>query len=334
MYSFYTERKIMNKTLFLLQVVFVLGAFCSYQVNAQPIAKGQSKFLGNVIGNFIPKNFNSYWNQVTPENAGKWGNVEISKNVFVWDTLDQVYNYAIKHKFPFKFHNLVWGKQQPTWIKDLDSAQQVQQVEQWIKLCGKRYPKTSFIDVVNEPIRTKQDTAYPPYYKAIGGEGKTGWDWVIWSFEQARKAFPHAKLILNEYKMLNGQRPIDTFIQIINLLKERNLIDGIGCQGHFLEETDTSVIHNNLKKLEKLGLPIYISEYDVNIADDAKQLEKYKEQFPIFWNCKAIKGITLWGYIQNIIWRTDAYLVRADGTERPALKWLRAYVKESAKVKN
>ncbi|MHB8579974.1 MAG: endo-1,4-beta-xylanase [Ignavibacteriaceae bacterium] len=292
------------------------------------LVKGQDKFVGNIIGSSIPSNFTKYWNQVTPENAGKWGNVEIKENVFVWDTLDNIYHYALKHHIPFKFHNLVWGKQQPEWIKDIDPAQQKQQVERWIKLCGERYPKASFVDVVNEPIRTKEDMHYPPYYEAIGGKGKTGWDWVIWSYEQARKCFPHSKLILNEYNILNGRRPIDTLIYIVNLLKERKLIDGIGIQGHFLEETDSADIHSRLDILAKLGLPIYISEYDVNIANDAKQLEKYKEQFPLFWNCKAIKGITLWGYKQNIIWRPNAYLVRADGTERPALKWLKKYLKK------
>lgn len=292
------------------------------------IAKGQDKFIGNVIGSYIPSNFITYWNQVTPENDGKWGNVEVNKDVFVWDSLDRIYNFAIENKLLFKFHNLVWGKQQPKFLNNLDSVQQVQQVEQWIRLCGERYPKASFVDVVNEPLRTKSDPYYPPYYKAIGGEGKTGWDWVIWSFEHARKAFPNSKLILNEYNLLNGQRPVDTFIQIVNLLKERNLIDGIGCQGHNLEQTDTATINKNLEKIVKLGLPIYISEYDVDFADDAKQLEKYKEQFSIFWNCEAIKGITFWGYVQNETWRTNGYLVRTDGTERPALKWLKEYVKK------
>ncbi len=290
------------------------------------IAKGSTKFLGNVIGTYIPSDFLKYWDQVTPENAGKLGNAEPVEGVFKWGALDSIYNFAIDNKIPFKFHNLVWGKQQPEWISKLDSAQQVLEVVKWIKLCGERYPKAAFVDVVNEPIRTKRDMDYPPYYKAIGGKGKTGWDWVIWSFEQARKYFPHSKLLLNEYGMLNGYRPVDTLIKIVNLLKERNLIDGVGIQGHFLEKTDSSIIYKNLNRIAKLGLPIYISEYDVDIANDAKQLEKYKEQFPIFWNCPEVKGITLWGYIQKIIWRTNAYLVRSDGLERPALKWLKNYI--------
>ena len=313
----------------LLLTVFIICTLFQIQSFGQ-IAKGQSKFLGNIIENPVPADFAEYWDQVTPENAGKWSRVEIKENVYHWTGIDSIYNFALKHGFPFKFHNLVWGKQQPAWLKDLDPAQQVRQVKKWIALCGERYPKTSYVDVVNEPIRTKRDTLNPPYYEAIGGAGKTGWDWVIWSFEHARKSFPHAKLLLNEYNILSGRKPLKKFIHIINLLKERNLIDGIGCQGHFMERTNPSVIKANLKLLAETGLPIYISEYDVNEKSDKKQLKIYKEQFPLFWESTAVKGITLWGYLQNRIWRKDAYLIRENGTERPALKWLEKYVKTSS----
>jgi hypothetical protein len=40
----------------------------------------------------------------------------------------------------------------------------------------------------------------------------------------------------------------------------------------------------------------------------------------------------LWGYVQYDIWKTDAYLVLANGSERPALRWLRIYVATPAVV--
>jgi endo-1,4-beta-xylanase len=86
------------------------------------MAAGHDKLVGSVIGSYILPNFTAYWNQVTPENAGKWDNVEVKKDVFVWDTPDTIYNYAIKNNIAFKFHNLIWGKQQPKWMNDLDSA--------------------------------------------------------------------------------------------------------------------------------------------------------------------------------------------------------------------
>lgn len=311
--------------IYLIIVITILSfseSFCQ-------IARNRSKFLGNIIGNSIPVDYAKYWNQVTPKNSGKWGLVEIKRDTFNWKGLDKAYEYALRNHFPFKFHNLIWGIQQPVWINHLNSKQQKSLVEMWIKLCGQRYPKASFVDVVNEPVRTTFDTLYPPYYEAIGGKGKTGWDWVIWSFKKAREYFPHAKLLLNEYDILNGKKPINVFIHIIELLKKRDLIDGIGCQAHYLEKTKLSTIKKKLNKLEKLGLPIYISEYDVDARDDSVQLAIYKRQFPLFWNDEAIKGITLWGYLQGKIWRKDAYLERLDGSKRPAFKWLINFVKEN-----
>jgi len=39
-----------------------------------------------------------------------------------------------------------------------------------------------------------------------------------------------------------------------------------------------------------------------------------------------VVGVTHWGYRQGAMWRPDAYLLRSDGTERPALTWLECYL--------
>lgn len=44
-------------------------------------------FLGN-IHQSNDSNFSTYWNQVTPENAGKWGVVENNRNSMSWNNLD------------------------------------------------------------------------------------------------------------------------------------------------------------------------------------------------------------------------------------------------------
>ena len=90
-----------------------------------------------------------------------------------------------------------------------------------------------------------------------------------------------------------------------------------------------STIKNNLDKLAATGLPIYISEFEVDIADDNEQLQEYQRRFPVLWEHSGVKGITLWGYIQYRIWKVNGYLIRADGTERPALEWLRSYLAET-----
>jgi GH35 family endo-1,4-beta-xylanase len=307
------------KMLKILAIGLLLFLFV-IQLNAQ-MADGKCRFLGNIIAYSIPSSFNTYWNKVTPENAGKWGSVEASRDNMSWTNLDRAYNHAINNGFPFKEHTFVWGQQQPGWIGSLSQADQKDEVEEWIKLYGERYPLTYFIDVVNEPLH-----AVPNYSAALGGSGTTGWDWVVWSFEKAREYCPNAKLHLNDYGIIGSTSATNQYLEIINILIAKDLIDGIGVQGHGLENADTATLRANLDKLAETGLPIYITEYDVNLANDADQYLVYFNQFPIFWTHPGVAGITLWGYIQNQIWKANAYLLRTDGSERPALSWLKTYV--------
>jgi autotransporter-associated beta strand protein len=46
----------------------------------------------------------------------------------------------------------------------------------------------------------------------------------------------------------------------------------------------------------------------------------------MFWTNPAVRGITFWGYKQGQIWRQNAHLLRTDGTERPAMTWMKNYM--------
>ncbi len=175
--------------------------------------------------------------------------------------------------------------------------------------------------MVNEPLN-----APAGYRDALGGAGETGYDWVITAFEMARERWPHATLILNEYNTLILEQFTTNYLVIIDLLQERGLIDGIGEQAHFLERADVPVVAANLDALAATGLPIYISEFDLNYADDARQANVMRDLFTVFWDHPSVAGVTHWGYREGATWRTDAYLLRADGTERPALTWLTCYM--------
>ncbi len=321
----YQRRKGLQKII----ISTVIGILLlNIQVNAQ-LAKDHDKFLGNVYGNNgVRSHFTDYWNQVTPENAGKFGSVAIGENTSVWQWggLDAAYNYAKNNGFPFKSHALIWGQQEPYWISYLDSAEQIEKVEEWIRLVGERYRAMDMIDVVNEPL---QSNAQPSFKAALGGAGETGWDWVIWSFEKARQyCSDSTELILNEYNLLNNMTNTNRIVEIANLLKERNLVDAIGVQAHYFElrGVNPTIVNNNLDRLAATELPVYISELEIDVADDNQQLTEYYKYFPIIWEHPGVKGVTLWGYEQNRMWKVDGYLRRQDGSERPALRWLRAYL--------
>jgi len=306
-------------------VIMLLCVLVHAPVPAHAQLAAGRKFVGNVVnnGNNIRSDFNTYWNQVTAENAGKWGSVEGSPGSYNWTELDKIYNYALNHAFPYKHHNLIWGNQQPGFMDGLDSASQYQEIVNWFSASGARYPSASFCDVVNEPLH-----AVPSYKNALGGNGATGWDWVIKAFQLARQYWPHVKLLINEYSVINDGNANTQYLQIISLLKARNLVDGIGVQAHYFEVdggASLSTLKTNLDKLTATGLPVYISEFDINQASDSVQSARYQSLFPLLYENPGVAGVTLWGYAQNETWRPNTWLVGLNG-ERPALKWLRKYL--------
>ena len=68
-----------------------------------------------------------------------------------------------------------------------------------------------------------------------------------------------------------------------------------------------------------------ITEMDINHDNDNIQLQNYQRVFPVLYEHPGVEGITLWGWRPGT-WQTDAYLLNQDGSERPALIWLREYL--------
>ena len=81
----------------------------------------------------------------------------------------------------------------------------------------------------------------------------------------------------------------------------------------------------NLDRFAATGLPIYVSELDLNLSNDARQAQHMRDLFTLFWQHPSVLGVTHWGFLQGNMWQPDAYLVRADGTRRPALDWINCF---------
>ena len=316
-----------------------------YTPPGPPIATGQAKFLGSAHSPAQTANFAAYWNQVTPENGGKWASVESTRDVMDWTQADAAYRMARDNGFIFKWHVLVWGNQQPEWLQNLPPAEQLEELREWFAAIAQRYPDLEQIEVVNEPLHDPPlaPANTPPgqscggcgnYYEALGGAGATGWDWIINAFALAREYFPNAQLMLNDYSIVNDGNAVRTYVNIVKLLKARGLIDLVGIQGHAFSTTEPAPMPNLRANLDylanKTGLPIYVTELDIDGNDDPVQLAGYQKIFPVFWEHPAVRGITLWGYRPGH-WRTaqGAWLVYENGAERPAMQWLQRYVRNN-----
>src|SRR3954469_3814341 len=317
---------------------------------------GKDKWLGSV-NEFTRPSFTQWFNQVTPENAGKWGSAAGTTRTAAmrWTALDQAYNFAKTNGFKFNFHILVWGNQQPTWMASLPADEQLVEIKKWFAAVAERYPDIDYLQVVNEPLHDPPDCSAPSnqgsncnasgnYARALGGANGTdgtGWDWVLNAFRLAKQYFPHTKLMLNDYSITNSDSATTQYLQIINILKRENLLDLIGEQGHAFSTTGNMAVHKaNLDRLAATGIPLQITELDIdglasgNVPGDEVQLRDYRRIFPVFWEHPGVIGITLWGWRQPDHWRNaqNAPIVLSDNTPKPPALWLYNYVRGIAPV--
>ena len=279
------------------------------------------KFVGNITTGWNAsvdtngRTFSTYWDQVTPENAGKWGSVQSNASSgFNWTTLDAVYEYAQEHGIIFKQHTFVWGSQQPGG--NIGEAE----VKKWMTEFCTRYPETRLIDVVNEP----PPHTTPAYANAIGGGTNGNWQWIVNAFTWAREACPNAILILNDYNNIEWADQNQHFIDIVKTVQAAGApIDAVGAQAHGLSGgVSTDTMKSLITKLHMdTGLPVYITEYDIDQADDGAQLQRYQQHMPFFLETEWIHGITIWGWIHGSTWVPNSGLIR-NGTPRPAMTWL------------
>lgn len=286
------------------------------------------KYVGNIWREEVDSDeeFTHLWNQITAENAGKWGEVESTQDIMEWNRLDAAFNYAANNAMPYKHHTLVWGANQPSWLAALSTEQQRAETEQWIELVAMRYPTAAQVDVVNEPLHV--EPVYIAALEQMGSTSPSSWTWVINTFAKARQSFPNSELLLNDFNILNSDTNTSEYLEIISTLQADNLIDGIGVQAHFLENKSDETIRLNLDRLGATGLPVYISEFDLNIENDQEQLTRMQQLFPIFYTSAHVNGITFWGFRENQIWRANSHLIDANGVKRPALKWLECYLQQ------
>ena len=317
----------------LLLSVGLLGL--SMTVKAQ-LSSNPDKFLGNITtryqveaGGGVPQYY-KLWNQITCENESKWSSVEGIRNQYNWGC-DNAFNYAKQHKFTYKFHALVWGAQYPGWLPNLTPKDRYAAIVKWFDAVKKKYNTLPMIDVVNEAIGMHQQ-GNPMMKETLGGGGKTGYDWLIKAFEMAYERFPNSILIYNDYNSIRWD--IDNYITLVRTLRDAGApIDAYGNQSHDVNDISASELKSALKKQQDaLKMPMFITELDIDVADDNKQKAQYESILPLMWEADYCAGVTLWGYIHGATWVDNSGLYK-NGKERPAMTWLKQYM-TTDKAKN
>jgi endo-1,4-beta-xylanase len=171
-----------------------------------------------------------------------------------------------------------------------------------------------------------------------------GPDFIAKAFEYAHEADPDAILRYNDYSLENPAKR-RKLITLIKSLQEQHVpVMAIGSQTHVsvsspsFEEEDKA-----LTEMETLGLPIHITELDVNSAqggqrttsgdvaanatttqgglvDDAnrKLATAYEGLFKAFLKHeKSVKVVTFWGVNDGVSWRASGKPLLFDANDQP-----------------
>lgn len=312
----------------LLLLAMLLPTASFAQLSSNP-----DKFLGNITtrsnvdaGNGVPA-FYKLWNQITCENESKWASVEGTRGSFNWGC-DRAFNYAKQHGFTYKFHALVWGAQYPNWLSNLTPKERFAAITNWFDKAKQKYNTLPMIDVVNEAVGMHQN-GNPMIKESLGGGGKTGYDWLIKAFDMAGQRWPDAILIYNDYNSIRWD--VDNYLALVQTLRDAGApIDAYGNQSHELSDISVNELTNVLKKQQDaLKMPMYITELDIDKANDDQQKAQYQKILPVMWEAPYCAGVTLWGYILGSTWVDNSGLYR-NGVERPAMTWIKEYMATDA----
>ena len=341
----------------LLAAALLGGAVSSY---AGPgLADGAAKFIGNITqSNSVGSDFTALWNQATAENGCKWGSVEGTRGRYNWGACDAAYNWAKQNGGHFKFHALVWGSQYPNWLNGLSTDETKKAITAWFDAVKEHYPDLEMIDVVNEAIRTGNNSYHSPYGKnnniipALGGDNGGNYQFVTTAFKMARERWPKAILIYNDYNTVQWNK--DQGIQLIQTIKKNGApVDAYGLQAHDMMSQgggaggtggggsclSINTLKSVLKEIwDKTQTPMFISEYDIATTDDNIQKQCYEEQITHFMENEHVAGITLWGYVYGHTWldcngkAPGCSGIIKDGKDRAAMAWLRDYLSKNKGV--
>ncbi len=256
----------------------------------------------------------SLFDTVTIDNALKWPEWQNeSRGAETLETLDWLNAQGLR----VRGHNLIWPgwKWAPASIRDAPDHARLQartnaRVTEAVMEVG---PRVMAWDVVNEPLHEDDFFDHMPRI-----DGMAEW------FRLARAANPDADLAINDYGMLNRSNSplvVADYVSLIEQLRAAGApIDVVGIQGHVGQQPrPPESVLSDLDLLRPLGLPVQITEFDINTRDEALQADYYRDFLIAIYSHPVVNGFVQWGFWQEAHWKPDAALYRGDWSERPAL---------------
>jgi len=326
---------------------------------AMGVAINQNQFTGkdtNGVALIVAQ-----YNAISPENVMKWEVIHPRPGAegYNFKAADAYVEFGEKHHMLIVGHTLAWHSQTPAWVFRADDGRPLEgtneadrqillgRLHEHIQTVVGRYKgRVKVWDVVNEALNDSSSEAdtevlrrQSPWVRILGQE------FIEKAFQWAHEADPDCILRYNDYSIENGPKR-KRLITLIKSLQAKNIpVMAIGSQTHAnLVWPSAKLEDEALTDIASLGLPIHITELDVNAsaagqrnqsADVAqnsqagaggtvssaeqKGAEQYASLFRIFLKHKKdIKLVTFWGLTDRDSWRgVNAKALLFDGNWQP-----------------
>ena len=310
------------------------------------------------------------FNQISPENDLKWALIQPREGADGYDfgPADAYVNFGVDNHMYIVGHTLVWHSQTPDWVfagtnpppvmandspgrrrfgrfgfngPRASREELLERMREHIHTVVGRYKgKVKVWDVVNEAVADSGTNMLRNslWLQIIGP------DFIAKAFEYAHEADPDAILRYNDYSLENPAKRKKLIALIKSLQAQHVPVMAIGSQTHVsVSSPSFETEDQTLTDLETLGLPIHITELDVNgaqggqhdfgadvsenatttqggLVSDADQrlARQYANLFKVFLKHKKyVKVVTLWGVNDAVSWRAGGRPLLFDGDDQP-----------------
>ncbi|WP_018345148.1 endo-1,4-beta-xylanase [Cytophaga aurantiaca] len=263
----------------------------------------------------------TYFNNAVFENDFKWPSMEYANGDVSYSGIEPYLDWGNLENIGFRGHNLVWGGKQasppnsywltPSWLWNVSSDSAYKLIERRVKRDVTYFKgRIHEYDVVNEAV----------HEKALA-------NWLgdsvhVMAFKWAKQADPTAALYINDYGNIDGGAT-SIYKSYIQYLQSKGApVEGIGIQGHFNTLIDWQSVKLRLDYLAELGLPLKITEFDINVNSvtmtDEEQAAQYAKMMRIAFSHPKVEGFLFWGFWDSRHWLPGAGLFRTDKTAKPA----------------
>ena len=246
-----------------------IGVSIAYRTTPEMLPLYSKEFNGASVVDFN-------WDKIEPRR----GNVTYdNRGLFAYP--EPNVDFGVSNKMKVNGQALVFTSEYPTWLKEsnFSRAEATDVLRKHVNEVVSHFKgRVSRWVVVNEfnPLSWGRDDIL---------QRIIGQDVPEIAFEAAREADPSATLIYNNNGNHEPNLPSTaTTMKIVERLKAKGLIDGVGLQMH-LDGSKPPSRDGMIKTMQGYGLPIYITEMDVNMKDvPGTQEERFAKQAEIYRN--------------------------------------------------